>query len=191
MCVENSSPGALSKMCGGYAVAQFCLICHQSAAGFPFVHTVGRVRWLSRHCRRSAALTSSNSTSLLSVCLLNMRRQSFGESFWTSVNESATMISWRCRGSVHYCVSAFGAHRCSLRSSALSDSDSEKTPKLHQRKRTVKWSYLTGDFACLIASMDWRSIKRRQCLGLQHIVWIYLRWIDPLTPLALLSEGSN
>lgn len=38
-----------------------------------------------------------------------------------------------------------------------------------------------GDFACLIASMDWRSIKRHQCLGVQHTVWIYLRWIDPLT----------
>lgn len=149
MCVENSSAGALWKMCSGYAVAQFCLICHQSAAGFPFVHTVGRVRWLSGHCRRSAALTSSNSASLLSVCLLNMRRRSFGESFWTSVNESATMISWRCRGSVHYCVSAFGAHRCSLRSSALSDSDSEKNTSTAPETTHCKVELLNGRFCML------------------------------------------
>lgn len=72
---------------------------------------------LSRHCWCLAALVSSNSVSLLSVCLFNMQRRSFRESFWTSVNESATMISWRCRGSVHHCVSAFGDHRSSLRSS--------------------------------------------------------------------------
>lgn len=42
-----------------------------------------------------AALLSSSSASLLSVCLFNMQRRSLGESLWTSVNESATMISWQ------------------------------------------------------------------------------------------------
>lgn len=100
---------------------------------------------LSAHCWCLAALVSSTSVSLLSVCLFNMQRRSFRESFRTSVNESATMISWRCRGSVHHCVSAFGDHRSSLRSSLLLSQPRETHPptppsqnkKLHWSKYSV------------------------------------------------------
>lgn len=83
-------------------------LCSVMSLAFP------RLSW---HCWCLAALMSSNTVSLLSVCLFNMQRRSFGESFWTSVNESATMISWRCRGCVHHRVSAFGDRSSSLRSS--------------------------------------------------------------------------
>lgn len=59
----------------------------------------------------SPAPVSSTAASPLCVCLFNMQRRSFGESFPTRVNESAAMISWRCRGSVHHGVSPSGSGR--------------------------------------------------------------------------------
>lgn len=99
-----------------HTYTHFCgLICYQSAWASSHQYIKHYESPLPQTIMTLAVFRCpSNIWSPLSVCLFNMQRWSFRESFWSSVNESAAMISWCCRGSVHHVC------QCSWRASLYS-----------------------------------------------------------------------